>query len=188
MKPMEKQIVKVSIQGVAPLIMNRFDDDKDSQSTKLGSRRKKVYDDDEEIKKRQYRTANGVLYQPGEHIELALVKCASNFHYQGKQTYKQLFKSGVFVHPDCIPHNTDKIEIYRHRYVIGTATVMKAMPLLKEWSLDFEIEIIDSEIPAEVVNTILTFAGVRNGLGDGRPKFGRFMITKFQPSEPTSTF
>lgn len=57
---------------------------------------------------------------------------------------------------------------------------MRHRPRFDDWELDFEIHVLDEQIKPDVVNGILTDAGQYVGIGDYRPKYGRFMITKFE--------
>ncbi|GAI19389.1 unnamed protein product, partial [marine sediment metagenome] len=64
--------------------------------------------------------------------------------------------------------------------VIQRARIMRARPRFDKWELDFTIDFDDEIIGKDKVNEILTYAGQRIGIGDYRPLFGRFIVTKFQ--------
>jgi len=65
--------------------------------------------------------------------------------------------------------------------VISRARVVRIRPTFKAgWELEFVIEVIDDQIPIEMVQDILTLAGKTVGIGDFRPKFGRFRVVTFE--------
>lgn len=179
-KPLTRRVVNVTSKGTSPLLMNRFVED-----TTTTKKTKNTYDDKEEAKSRLYADESGNPYQPGEHIERALQKAGGNFIYKKRKTYIDYLKAGVFVTPDAIPHKIADWEIDRRPVVIQKSRIMRARPKFPEWELDFQIEIIDPNIEPAQLKEILDYAGMYIGIGDYRPKFGRFMVTKFE-EEPTT--
>jgi hypothetical protein len=172
------RVIECSIEGTAPLLQHRFDDKKDTEKAiKVGGKR----DYSGAAEASLYRGVDGVIYQPSTHIEGAMLKAASNYQIggRGKKTYRDLFKSAVLVSPDAIPHKIQDFTIDRRAVIVMRARIMRERPLFAVWGLDFEINIMDDQIPDEVVNQILCHAGQYVGIGDFRPKFGRFMVTKF---------
>jgi hypothetical protein len=141
-----------------------------------------------------YFYANGEgIFQPAIHFESAMIKAAVSFKIQGKgrKTYKDLFQSAVFVTPEEILHglevpeelDTDgdkQLYLDVRPVVIQRSRIVRMRPAFKPgWKLDFTIEVIDDTIHPEVVNDVLTLAGKTVGIGDYRPRFGRFMVTQF---------
>lgn len=171
---MQKQIIDVAIKGIAPLLMNKYVDDGDSKKTR------KNYDDQKEAEKRLYLDENGNLAQPGEHIEGAMIAAGVNFKYAGRKTFKDYLKAGLFVSESLITHKIQKWEIDKRPVVVQKSRIPRCRPMLNEWELDFQFEIWDSNIDPGDVNEILVHAGRFVGIGDYRPKFGRFIVTKFE--------
>ncbi len=61
---------------------------------------------------------------------------------------------------------------------------MRVRPTFKPgWKLDFEITVLDDQILHNVLNEVLSLAGRTVGVGDFRPRFGRFMVTRFEVSK-----
>ena len=130
-----------------------------------------------------YRLDDGGLCQPAEHIYQALCKAAAQFRVpgQGKKTYKDAIKGNVLIDPEFIPHGTDTYKIDSRPVRIGRARVVRSRPHLPNWSLTFAVQLIDADaVPGEVLNSILVAAGQSVGIGDYRPRFGRFSVTKFK--------
>lgn len=186
--------VNVSIEGIAPLLHHRYPLPDFAQLSKGGKVKSGEKDYTQEWRQSLYANGNAELYQPATHLDGALAKASSNFKVQGRgaKTYSQLFKGNVFVAPDEIPFmgmimpenldtDADKpLYLDVRPVVIQRARVVRIRPCFKPgWKLDFVIEVIDDQIPHNVVSEVLIMAGKTIGIGDFRPKFGRFMVTKF---------
>ena len=171
--------IEVSIKGIAPLLQHRFHvEEEDPKWTELTG----FKDYSEDVLKALYVDGDGVIYQPADHIWGAMCKAASNFKIpgKGKKTYKDLIKSACFVYPDVIPHNLQTWEVDRRPVVIQRARIVRERPRFDAWELDFEIHVMDKQLPVDAVKKILDHAGNYNGIGDFRPRFGRFTVTKYK--------
>lgn len=168
---------KVVIEGKPPgLMQHRY------AGIKAGPNRAGVIPDAaEEVEKALYRTADGQVYEPAIHIKTAMIKAATNFKIpgQGKKTFKDAFRAGVFVQPAEIPLDAPWI-IDERPEVVNRARISRARPLFKEWSLEFEIEVIDERIGDQLLKTALTEAGQYHGIAERRPEYGRFDIVSFE--------
>lgn|SRR5574341_867257 len=185
--------IQVEITGVAPLIQHRFPMPDLAIMAKGGRKSTGAKDYTEEWRDYFYATGDGQIYQPSSHIEGAMVKAATSFKVTGKRgkSYKDLFSANVFVDPTEIPHGVkvpDELDTDGNKplyldmrpVVVSRARVVRIRPTFKPgWKLAFTINVIDDEISAEIVNDVLTLAGKTVGIGDYRPKFGRFMVTRF---------
>lgn len=186
--------VNVQVEGIAPLMQHRYPLPDFADLSKGGKKKTGEQDYSQEWKEYLYATPEGEIYQPATHFDGALVKAAAGYKIQGARgkTYKDLFKGNVFVSPDAIFHNVkvpesldtdaDKpLYLDVRPVVIQRARVVRIRPTFAPgWKLEFEISVLDDQIPANVVNEVLTLAGRTVGVGDFRPRFGRFMITKFE--------
>lgn len=188
--------VNVKIVGVSPLMQHRYPVPDLEDLNKGGKRVSGSVDYTQEWKDYMY-TAGGEVVQPSVHIESSMVKGAVNFKITGKRgkTYKDLFKAAVFVEPENISHHVpvpetldadaDK-ELYLdlRPVVINRARVVRIRPTFKAgWELEFVISVLDDQIPLEIVQDVLTLAGRTVGIGDFRPKFGRFRVARFEVIE-----
>jgi hypothetical protein len=170
--------VSVKIKGIAPLFQHRFpEEDFGVNATKA---RKAVYDPQQECEKALYQNDVDGIYQPSDHLLGALIVAGASFKYKGLKTYKDIIKQSVNVTPDCIPHENPKWEIDSRSVVIERKRIMRSRPLFHDWSLSFEIEILDDTlISPSVLKEILEKAG-KVGIGDYRPRYGRFMVTEYK--------
>lgn len=179
------QMIEVEIKGAAPLLMHRFPE----PTTEEKSRKRSgalAWQDEFEASK--YVLPDGTLYQPSTHIEGALLKAGANFQIAGrrKKTYKDLIKGALIVLPEAIPHRIQQCDIDA-RAIVNPSTrgrVMRYRARLNRWELTFTVQLLDEQLPAEVVREILEHAGRYVGIGDYRPKFGRFAVTAFREVAP----
>jgi hypothetical protein len=186
--------VSTMVKGIAPLMQHRFPMPDLATMSKGGHKSSGAKDYTQEWREYFYADENGCIYQPSSHIEGALVKAAVNFKVAGKRgkSYKDLIVANVIVDPERIPHNVmvpeeldadaDKMLYLDVRPVIvQRARVVRIRPCFKTgWELSFEIQVIDDEIQPDLLQDILTLAGKTVGIGDYRPKFGRFNVAEFK--------
>lgn len=115
---------------------------------------------------------------PGENLEAAI--------YAGAKVSKEgkIAKSGVFV-PEAAaieydgPRDVAGLwEDERFRIVtgvrVGTSRVMRTRPKFPEWAITMTIDVETSVASVEQVKRWLHAAGTQVGLGDWRPRYGRF--------------
>jgi hypothetical protein len=169
----------VTIEGISPLLQHRFSGDGElppEAKFVAGSR-----DYTEEWEGALYKMEDGTVYQPSDHIENSLVKAASNFQItgRGKKTYKDLVKAAIIIDPVFIPHKFQKFDIDRRAVRVGRSRVIRQRPCFHQWQLCFELQITEEQLPGKVVKEILDYAGRYVGIGDFRPKFGRFHVTRW---------
>lgn len=172
------KMYEIEVTGVAPLLQNRFiiEDHSEGKS----KRKVKVHDMKDDAEKATYRNKEGKIYLPSEWFYAGLVKAATKQIYEGKKTYKDLFKAGIVVEPDEIILDQQKYEIDLRPVVIQRARVVKARPRFNAWSCSFKIQVLEDEvISSQILKEALDDSG-RNGVGDYRPRFGRFMVSKFK--------
>lgn len=186
--------INVTVQGTAPLMQHRFPMPELADMSKGGHRQSGAIDYSQEWREYFYSLPSGEIYQPATHFEGTMIKAAVQFKIQGKRgkTYKDLFQSAVFVSPEMIPHgvkvpdtldtDADKtLYLDMRPVVVNRARVVRIRPTFKAgWQLSFEITVIDDQIAPELVQDVLSLAGKTVGVGDFRPRFGRFMITRFE--------
>jgi hypothetical protein len=174
----------VRIEGIVPLLQHRYaaaDIPEKSATVRRGKPDWKA-----ETEHSLYRGPDGMIYQPATHIEAALAKAATNFQIPGKRkkTYKDLVRTCVLIDPQAVPHVHQEWTVENNGLgrpvIVNRARVMRYRPQFDRWALEFTLTITDQELPSSVVLEILQDAGRRVGIGDYRPKFGRFQVTRFE--------
>lgn len=147
-----------------------------------------------------YQTESGLLYQPATHLEGSMVKAAASFKIKGGRgkTWKDAIKAYVYVTPDEIPHlrdgttvqapdaslieqPTDHLKVNVSRVVVQRAAVARSrLQILPGWELAFTIEVADEQVTLDALRQILDEAGRAVGIGDYRPRYGRFEVIEFR--------
>lgn len=175
--------IEIEITGVAPLLHNRFP--VEEFGVEKSKATKKVYIPKEEAERKLYKDEKGIIVNPSEHIFQAMRKAATDFKFSGKKSFKDVIVSGIIVSPDMIPLIiTAPYEIDARPVVIQRARVLCWRPKFNNWKLRFTIDILDDEnISISTLKEILEKAGQTKGIGDYRPRFGRFMVTSFQETK-----
>lgn len=188
--------VDVKVKGISVLLQHRFPIPTYEEMGAGGKKQTGSKDYRQEWRTSLYVADNGEVYQPANHFELAMVKAAANFKITGRRgkTYKDLVSSNVVVDPERIPFgiivtadddldtDPDKaLYLDLRPVVIQRARIVRIRPAFKPgWELDFVINVLDDELPAGMLQDILVLAGKTVGVGDYRPKFGRFSVVKFE--------
>jgi hypothetical protein len=133
--------------------------------------------------------AKGQLCLPGEHFFQGMVLAASGFQVQGqgKKTYKDAVKGNIYVEPDfCGLTDGNGTKLYDYEVDsrparIKAARINRSRPRIPQWVAEFDIIVTDDDaVPTPVVNGILISAGQTKGVGDYRPRFGRYIIERFE--------
>ncbi len=181
--------LKVTIKSNGPMMMHngQLADPLNAYTKALKActaKRKKDDDDQEDIAEAEFQ---GGLYHdpeigpfiPGGMLDAMLTDGAKK-RKMGKE-----FKAGVTVTEEEVqlkykgPRERKALwadESFRDRrgVKVGQARVIRTRPVFKEWSLTFHIEIEDIN-PSEVAEA-LEIAGRKCGIGDYRPRFGKFSV------------
>ncbi len=173
--------IDVAIAGAAPLLQHRrpYPEEEEINTAKRTSG---VEDYSAEFEYSKYKTDDDRLYQPADHIVGAMTKSAVNFKITGKRgkTYKDLVKAAIFIEPDEIIHKVQDCVKDRRWVRVQRAGILRIRPRLDKWELDFTIVVIDDQFPPVAVENILKYAGQAVGIGDFRPRYGRFIVTSFE--------
>jgi hypothetical protein len=117
---------------------------------------------------------------PGEVIEACLMEAARKrkkgkqaqagiivpddalIQYDGPNDPAAMWESGDFIHKVGVKVQRNK--------------VIRTRPIFKKWALDLEVLYLDSLLNRSEVEAFVQIAGQIIGLGDWRPKFGRFSV------------
>jgi hypothetical protein len=180
----------VKIRGLTPLIMHngRLADPLDPATqalARLTSKRKKTEEDHREVGKVEW---HGSLYVdekgrpclPGEVIEAALVEGAKRFKL-GKVAKGGIVVDGNYALEYDGPKTADKLWAHggflkRAGVKVGTSRVIRSRPIFPEWAVAFEVLWDPTLVKDEdQIIEIAESAGM-TGIGDWRPKFGRFEV------------
>lgn len=173
---METTKINVSVIGIRPLLQNAFTEDKASKKL---LKKGKLYNDQDETESRLIKNGEGVICQPASHFEASMIKSAAEHKFLGRKSYKDLFKASVFVKPNLIPHKIQDYVVDKQPVVVSKARIFRCRPRFDKWELNFTVFIHDDRIDSLKLEQILKNAGKYHGVGDYRPRYGLFEISKF---------
>ena len=188
--------VRVVIQGITPLLMNRFTETAEIQVTggtavtfrgEKGTPR-------EQAESKRYADQDGRLYIPGPNIFAAII-AGGAFHKAGRSkltTHKtSLIPAGVMV-DDLICPLIDgegapitEWEVDSRSVVIPSTggRIMCHRPRVDKWWSKFTLDVDTAMFTASLVRAVVDDAGKKIGLGDYRPArkgpFGRFVVSEW---------
>lgn len=194
--------VNVRIKGVAPLLQHKFPLKTLESLGKGATKRTGAPDYSMEWMESMY-AHNGNLVQPASHIEGALVKAGTSFKIQGRgrKTFKDVVRAYCYVTPELIPHlcngepvaapdkglltePTEHLSVDVRRVKVNRAAVARSRLMIAiGWELAFVIEVHDDQLTSNTLQTILEEAGRAVGIGDFRPRYGRFSVEEFTVQE-----
>jgi hypothetical protein len=177
--------------GVSPLIVHNGQTadplNKFSKAIKeISSKRKKSDADYGEMARIEYTAAlylhpeKGVV-MPADNI-LATIIGGAKLSKLGKQFASSLFipESDIKLvykgptTPETLFANPNFIFVRPVK--VGTSKVMRTRPIFREWSLEFELEFDSEVLNQREVAEAMDAAGLRVGLCEWRPRYGRFNV------------
>jgi len=180
--------VKVTLNGISPLLMHSYRysnplDPLTKQHRELTGKRKKTDEDHEAIAYSEWR---GGLYfddaigpfLPAMNIESMLVTAAK------LQKLGSKFKQGIMVLQDKIrleyPGPRDVKGLFDGGFIdmrsvkVQQARLQRCRPKFETWSCTFDLAFNPAIIDRREIVKAVEDAGAMVGLGDFRPRFGRF--------------
>lgn len=174
--------VEVKIQGASDLLFHRWNcEEVDSKSAaKKGSKIKKT----DNLESYVYRNEAGILCIPSEYLRMSIINAAK---YQQdprspRKSAMDLFKAAVVCLNVLSPLGAEKWDYEDKRKVnIQRAGVNRIRPAMKAgWEAVFNFMInIPEYISPSYFNEVIQMAGRLVGVGDFRPTYGRFNVTRF---------
>ncbi len=128
-----------------------------------------------------YVNQQGRLVLPAELLDAAILGGAK------KSKNGMQFKAGAFVTDDAelrIPTQYNEVdELYEHEQhrdsravKVGQARIMRMRPRFNDWSCEFTLCYNEDVVTEDKILSAVNDAGSMVGLGDFRPRFGRFEL------------
>ncbi|MFF4848783.1 hypothetical protein [Streptomyces sp. NPDC001194] len=180
---------RVTLTGTLPLLMHnaQLSDPLNPHARAMKSasaKRKKTDADHEDMARLEF--LGGLYYDPdagpfvpGDNIQRCLVD-AAKLTRSGRQVTRGVFIS-TDINPVAYRGPRDPAELwldenFRHRksVKVGMSRVMRTRPMFQQWAVEADGELDETELNLEELQEIADAAGTRIGLGDWRPRFGRF--------------
>lgn len=178
----EPFVARVTVAGAAPFLFHRWSVDGVEAKSKAakGSKAKKTDD----LESYVYRDSEGELSIPGEYFRMAIIGAAKYKQdpRSPRKSAMDLFKAGVVTLTDLCPLGTKEWDyLDRRRVMVQRNGVTRQRPAMNAgWAAAFELQVLLPEyIGPELLNDTIQAAGRLIGVGDFRPTFGRFLVTRF---------
>ena len=176
-------IVRVKIQGVAPILFHRWNVEGVEAKAKAakGSEAKKTDD----VESYLYRNDAGEICVPGEYLRQAIIH-AAKFKQDPRSPRKSamdLFKAGVISITPLASLGTDKIDFLDKRRVqVQRNGITRVRPAMNTgWECEIELMVnLPEYIDTTLLLQVVADAGRLIGLGDFRPSYGRFAVVGWE--------
>jgi len=182
--------VVVSVKGISPLLINRFQESAEQPQEMKRAGKKDYGTPREQAESTAYRDDDTLkLWIPTLWFKGSMSSVSSDYKIPGsRKSVKSIFGGVVLPVTEKCYFDGDlhlkDVEIDSRPVVIQRARIMRHRARLENWSVTFELEIDDSLLGDESVNQILVESGRRVGVGDFRPQkggpFGRFIVTQWK--------
>ena len=186
------QQLNLTITGKAPLLMHsdRFANPLDPMTKahkELTNKRKKTDEDQSAIARSEfiggcYWSKTSGFFMPAQNLDSCLIAAAK------LQKLGVRFKQAVQVLEDDLPligklpATPEKLweipdNVDARGVKVGTAKIIRYRPIFRQWSIKATVVFNEEIVNASEVRKAVDDAGALIGLGDYRPRFGRFTTT-----------
>lgn len=186
---MKYQSLKFLLRSVVPLVMHNGQladplNQHSKQMKKVSSKRAKTEADFEQLAKLEWYGSlyvhNGVPCIPGELIEAAFIEAAKKSK-RGQQAKAGMLSDGFWPLEFDGPRNPDDLwKDGKYRLTTGVRVqrnrVMRTRPIFPRWEATVKIDFLPDQLNREEIADIMSTMGRVIGLGDWRPRFGRFEV------------
>lgn len=186
-----RETIRMTFIGTRPLLMHseRLADPTDEMAValkKVSGIRKKT--DDHYAQMMRIEFLGGIYYDPevGVHVPdlviLATLREGAKLRRLGTIAERSLDIAETMIPliydgPRTPEKLLEKKEFRDRRTVcVNTSRVTRTRPRFNEWSLSFDLIYDPEQLDRETVVTIAQDAGLKIGMGDFRPRFGRFSV------------
>lgn len=188
--------VNVTITGINPLLIHRFAEQDQQQSSSRKVKIEAPSDTRLTALAAANRRADGTHYISSFAIVNAMCSAGGNYKMKGtRKSVKFIVPSAIRVQTaDCTttilvkgePATDASFEVDARPVTIPATKgrIMRYRPRYENWSMKFEVGILDDLIDASLAHQLLTDAGIQIGIGDFRPEkrgpFGTFRVTSWE--------
>jgi hypothetical protein len=179
-------MIEARIEGTSAMLFHRWSCEAVDEKAKAakGSKAKK----EDNVESYLYRDEKGHIAIPSEYFRQCMIH-AAKFKQDPRSPRKSamdLFKAGIATIGElCSLGVKDPDYLDRRRVVIQRNGITRTRPaMLAGWKCEVSLQILLPEyITPAMANETLQYAGRIVGVGDFRPSFGRFAVTKFDVVE-----
>lgn len=186
---MAQHAFRVEIEGIAPLIQNNPAKALDDMAKSKKVKKTLAETPTEEWRFKVYHFEDGTtLGHPCEAMEYAAQEAAKSFKAKGRGSMKTAVRQTCFADGVLMKitnrNEPDEVTRFTTRTSTGQMTPSYLPVFAAGWRMEFLFVLTEDEIlSVATLKEILDYCGARIGIGVHRPKYGRFMVTKFEEVE-----
>lgn len=177
--------ISVCIEGLTPLIVNRFHEAAAEDATSgMRAARKERPSAEEDASARLYQNGHGP-YLPAENIRQSIIEAAKRYKI-GRRAATTDMAASIYLSPFELPI-TGSWHVDSRAVVIPATggRILRHRPMFDVWGIEFQLQVdADTGIDERLVHEVLESAGKLVGLGDFRPArkgpYGRFSVVKWE--------
>ena len=175
-------IASVELTGTADMLFHRWNCEAVEAKANAAKNSKVKKTDD--VESYVWRNDDGELCIPTEYVRMAVVMAAKSIQdpRSPRKSGHDLYKASVIGLTNLSSLGVkDWDYLDKRRVVVQRAGVNRQRPAIKEgWKASFDFLIQTPEyIPPATFHEVLNSAGKFQGVGDFRPSYGRFIVSKF---------
>lgn len=175
-------MVDVKVEGTAAFLFHRWSVDGVEAKSKAAKGSKAKKEDD--LESYVYRDREGILCIPTEYFRMSIINAAKYKQdpRSPRKSAMDLFKAGLVGMTDLCSLGVKEWEyIDRRRVMVQRNGITRHRPAMYSgWISAMTFQVLTPEyISPMLLNEVIQSAGRLIGVGDFRPTFGRFAVTKF---------
>lgn len=176
----------VTVEGVVPILFHRWS--VESVATKAKAAKGSAAKKSDDVESYVYRTEDGEIAIPGEYLRAAICSPSGAAKYRQdprspRKSALDLYRAALIVETELATLGVkDWDYLDQRRVTVQRAGITRSRPaMLAGWTATFDMTVVLPEyVPPADLRDVLYNAGRLVGLGDFRPTYGRFHVTKFE--------
>lgn len=178
------QTVHVVIEGLAPLIINRFHEASAEEATSGVHSRKEYLAPDEDAASRLYPTNGNGNTIPAENLRQSIIAASSRTKI-GRRSATQDVAASLYIFPELLPLSGEWHTDSRAIVIPSTkGRLLRHRPMFNTWSVEGQMQVNTDLVDLRTIRKIVEDAGALVGLGDFRPArkgpYGRFQVVSWE--------
>ncbi len=181
--------IQVTITGITPLIVNRFHEEAQLESSSGVHSRREQLPPEKDARNRLYilETPAGApeaYYFPAENIRQSIINAASR-HKIGRKSATSDIAAAVYLEPFAVPLQGGWTVDTRPVVIPATrGRVLRHRPIFNDWKLTFILQADEQLIDMKLLRRIVDDAGNYVGIGDFRPArkgpYGKYRVDSWE--------
>jgi hypothetical protein len=178
------QTFEVTIEGISPLLVNRFHEESAEEATSGVHARKERLSPENDARARLYPMNGHGNTIPAENIRQSIIAASSRTKI-GRRSATSDIAASVYIFPELLDLEGDWHVDSRAIVIPSTrGRLLRHRPMFNEWKVTFSLQVNVDLVDVATVKKIVEDAGALVGLGDFRPArkgpYGRFQVTSWE--------